>query len=64
MSPGPGEYVITSALKVKQKLNPSAENKFESKVDRFKNSPFDAPSLATSPDLGPGFYKDHEETKN
>jgi len=59
-SPGPGEYVITSALMVKPKLKPT-EIQFDSKTQRFKNSPFDAPSKTTSPDLGPGAYQDHEE---
>ncbi len=33
---------------------------FDSKTERFINSPFDAPSLTTSPNVGPGAYKDYE----
>ncbi len=33
---------------------------FDSKTERFINSPFDAPSLTTSPNIGPGAYKNSE----
>lgn len=58
-SPGPGTYHINmQALKVKPKLH--GANQFDSKVERFKNSPFDLPGTTTSPRLGPGTYKDTE----
>lgn len=59
-SPGPGAYHINmQALQVKPKLQGS--NNFDSRVERFKNSPFDQPSLATPGALGPGTYKDTEK---
>lgn len=47
------------ALQVKPKLQ--GANNFDSKVERFKNSPFDQPSTTTSGALGPGTYKDTEK---
>ena len=63
-SPGPGEYrIVNESVQLKQKLVGVGAQKFDTKAERFKNSPFDAPSRSTAPEVGPGAYQYSDEVQ-
>jgi hypothetical protein len=54
-SPAPGEYDIPSSITTRNR--PKHLQTFDSKEQRFKNSPFDIPSKTTKVSVGPGSYQ-------